>query len=57
MKKAYIRPTATTVELFAKESLLVGSSFDVDKGDDTNTAFSNKKSGWSSDDWASGAEE
>lgn len=56
MKKTYIRPTATSVELFAKESLLTGSVIDINKDDTTDAALSNGKTGWNSEDWSTDEE-
>lgn len=58
MKKKYIAPQSTEVNLFT-ESLMMSASnikFDVDSGKETPDNWSNKQ-GWSSDNWSESEEE
>ncbi|MDO4930457.1 MAG: hypothetical protein Q4E59_04920 [Bacteroidales bacterium] len=56
MKKTYIKPQIEIFELCTEAVMLDASKVSIDS-DKSATQWSNKKSGWSSDDWTSGAEE
>ncbi|MDO4930161.1 MAG: hypothetical protein Q4E59_03400 [Bacteroidales bacterium] len=53
MKKKYISPTSETINLIAEQMLAL--SVVTGETVDPNTSWSNKKSGWNSDDWSTSA--
>ncbi|MDO4930478.1 MAG: hypothetical protein Q4E59_05025 [Bacteroidales bacterium] len=55
MKKKYISPTSETINLIAEQMLAMSVRDDITV--DAETSFSNKKSGWNSDDWSTSDEE
>lgn len=54
MKKTYIKPQTEIFELGTESIMLSASKIDINDGEATQ--WSNKKGGWSSDDWSSNAE-
>lgn len=58
MKKKYIAPQSTEVNLFTESPMMSASKIDmgVDSGKDTPDNWSNKQ-GWSSENWSESDEE
>lgn len=58
MKKKYIAPQSTEVNLFTESLMMSNSKIDmgVDSGKETPDSWSNKQ-GWSSDNWSESDEE
>lgn len=54
MKKTYMTPASTVVQLTAQEGLLAGSKITIggtDKITDEGQVLVNNKGGWNSDSW------
>lgn len=58
MKKKYVAPQSTEVNLFTESLMMSASKFDmnVNSGKETPDNWSNKQ-GWSSDNWSESDEE
>lgn len=58
MKKKYIAPQSTEVNLFTESLMMSNSKIDmgVDSGKETPDSWSNKQ-GWSSENWSESEEE
>lgn len=56
MKKTYISPTSESINLIAEQMLASSPTFSItDNTADPTDSWSNKKSGWNSDDWSTSA--